>query len=79
MMALYYPYYLGLFLFSLSHLWYAFLGPNDLPLQISGHLFNPNPDFIFRSIACSFLLELDCCSFISYLTRYLCIGISLLL
>ena len=59
------------FLFSLSFTVYAvyiaFLCQNDLPVQISEHLiFNPDPDFFFRSLACSFLVGLDCSCFISY-------------
>lgn len=80
MMALYYPYFLGLFLcFSLSFYGIPFLCPNDLHVQISGHLI---PILFFFLFSCMFLLlfwNLICCCFISYLTRYFCISISLLL
>ena len=56
MMALYYPYFLGLFffLFSLSFTNYGipFLCPNDLPVQISGHLIPIL--IIFFSFSCMF-------------------------
>jgi len=53
------------FLFSLSFTNYGipFLCPNDLPVQISGHLI-PILNF-FRSFACSFLSVLDCSYHIS--------------
>jgi hypothetical protein len=78
-MVLYYPYFLGLFLFSLSFYGIPFLCPNDLHVQISGHLI---AFLIFFSFSCMFFLFFwNLIVVLSYhiLLDIFCISISLLL